>query len=93
MVGRYRGRALSLQDLIQGGNIGLQIGIEKYDWRKGFRLTTYVYWWIRQAMTRALANDCRTIRLPVHVSEMLRGAAHASRCFNTNWAAFLPARK
>jgi RNA polymerase primary sigma factor len=72
---RYRGHGLSLADLIQEGNIGLQTGIDKFDWRKGFRLSTYVYWWIRQAMTRALANDSRMIRLPVHVGELLREAS------------------
>jgi RNA polymerase sigma factor (sigma-70 family) len=76
---RYRGHGLCLQDLIQEGNIGLQNGIQRFDWRKGYRLSTYVYWWIRQAMTRALANDSRTIRLPVHVGEMLRSASRAER--------------
>ena len=72
---RYAGRGLSLQDLIQEGNIGLQQGIDKYDWRKGFRLSTYVYWWIRQAMTRSLTNGSRFIRLPVHAADLLRRAA------------------
>jgi RNA polymerase primary sigma factor len=72
---RYRGHGLSLADLIQEGNIGLQTGIDKFDWRKGFRLSTYVYWWIRQAVTRALANDSRLIRLPVHAGALLRESA------------------
>jgi RNA polymerase primary sigma factor len=74
IAGRYTRRGLSLQDLIQEGNIGLQMGIDKYNWRKGFRLSTYVYWWIRQAMTRSLANTGRLIRLPVHVGDLLRRA-------------------
>jgi RNA polymerase primary sigma factor len=76
---RYVGRGLSLQDLIQEGNIGLQTGIDRYDWQKGYRLSTYIYWWIRQAMTRALANDSRIIRLPVHAGELLRSAAQAEQ--------------
>ena len=68
---RYMNRGLSFMDLVQEGNIGLQIGVDKYDWRRGFRFSTYAYWWIRQAMTRALADQSRTIRLPVHAVELL----------------------
>jgi RNA polymerase primary sigma factor len=79
----YQGRGLSLPDLIQEGNIGLQIGIDRYDWRKGFRLSTYVYWWIRQAITRALDTGARMIRLPVHAAELLRKAAAAEQRLQT----------
>jgi RNA polymerase primary sigma factor len=75
----YRNRGLSFMDLVQEGNIGLQIGIEKYDWRRGFRLSTYVYWWIRQSIVRALADQSRTIRLPVHAVELLTRVARAVR--------------
>jgi RNA polymerase primary sigma factor len=76
---RYYNRGLSFLDLVQEGNIGLQIGADKYDWRRGFRFSTYVYWWIRQAMTRSLADQSRTIRLPVHAIELLSRVMRAER--------------
>lgn len=68
---RYVGRGLSLIDLIQEGNIGLMRAVQKFDWKRGFKFSTYATWWIRQAITRAIADKGRTIRLPVHVSEAL----------------------
>jgi RNA polymerase primary sigma factor len=76
---RYIGRGLSLLDLVQEGNIGLMKAADKFDHRKGFKFSTYATWWIRQAITRAISDQSRTIRLPVHVTEMvtkLRRAAH-----------------
>jgi RNA polymerase primary sigma factor len=68
---RYVGRGLSLIDLIQEGNLGLMRAVQKFDWRRGYKFSTYATWWIRQAITRAIADKGRTIRLPVHVSEAL----------------------
>lgn len=76
---RYIGRGLPFLDLVQEGNIGLQTGIDKYDWTRGFRLSTYVYWWIRQAMSRAISDQSRSVRLPGHVIEFLASSARAER--------------
>ena len=74
---RYQGQGLALGDLIQEGMLGLIRAVEKFDWRKGFRFSTYATLWIRQAIQRGLENTSRTIRLPVHVGPALpEGRAH-----------------
>jgi len=68
---RYVNRGLPMEDLVAEGNIGLLRAVKKYEWRRGYRFSTYAVWWIRQAITRAIANQAHTIRVPVHVGEAL----------------------
>jgi RNA polymerase primary sigma factor len=76
---RYIGRGVAFLDLIQEGNLGLMKAVEKYDVHKGFRFSTYATWWIRQTITRAIADQARTIRLPVHINDRIRQIYKANR--------------
>jgi RNA polymerase primary sigma factor len=76
---KYVGRGMSFLDLIQEGNQGLMRAVEKYDWRRGYKFSTYATWWIRQAITRAIADQARTIRIPVHMVETINKVIRTSR--------------
>ena len=76
---RYTGRGMSFLDLVQEGNLGLMKGVQKFDYTKGYKLSTYATWWIRQSVTRALADGARTIRVPVHMVETINKIAKMQR--------------
>ena len=76
---RYTGRGMLFIDLIQEGNLGLIRAVEKFDWKKGFKFSTYATWWIRQAITRAMADQARTIRVPVHMVEVINKLSRVQR--------------
>jgi RNA polymerase primary sigma factor len=72
VAGRYKGMGLDMGELVHAGTVGLICGIDKFEWERGYRLSTYATWWIRQSLTRAIANNSRTVRLPTYVYEQLR---------------------
>ena len=81
---RYAGRGMSFLDLVQEGNMGLMKAVEKFDYSKGYRLSTYATWWVKQSITRALADQSRTIRLPVHMVEAVNRIRRAQRALSVS---------
>lgn len=81
IAAKYQNKGTAFTDLIQEGSLGLIKAVEKWDYKRGFRFSTYATWWIRQAVSRALINNSRTIRIPVHVSEDLRQVSKARKSF------------
>ena len=90
---RYSNRGVPLIDLIQEGNLGLLRAVEKFDWRRGFKFSTYATWWIRQAVSRAIADDARTIRIPVHLYDVVNRMARISASSTRSWGASRRTRK
>jgi RNA polymerase primary sigma factor len=82
---KYMGQGVPFSDLIQEGNLGLMKAVEKFDYRRGYKFSTYATWWIRQAITRALADQGRTIRVPVHMSDRIRKLHQVSRHLEQHW--------
>ncbi len=83
---KYRNRGLSFLDLIQEGNTGLMRAVDKFEYRRGYKFSTYATWWIRQAITRAIADQARTIRIPVHMIDVLSRLRNVSKRLHRNWA-------
>ncbi|MCA1836680.1 MAG: RNA polymerase sigma factor [Actinobacteria bacterium] len=81
---RYTGRGMAFLDLIQEGNVGLIHAVEKFDYTRGYKFSTYATWWIRQAITRAMADQSRTIRIPVHMAEIINKLASVQRDLRQN---------